>query len=126
MKIAGIYKFVTTKARGHEARVKYHVYIGSEKGKSVFLFINSENYFGEGFEIRRVDYSFFSKPKSFIGCTGVVSYLSSEIRHLTPESFLGVLSQNDIIMLIKHIECSEVMEPRTINYIGKRLKSILA
>lgn len=61
MKTGDIYQWRTKKARGHDSRKKYHVFVINHKNKNVFLFINSVNYFGEGFELKKENYSFFSK-----------------------------------------------------------------
>lgn len=119
-----IYKWQTEKVRGRERRVKYHLYIGADdKGMEVFLFINSENYYNEGFELKRSEYPFFSKESSYIGCTSAVRYKNSEISHLREEDFLGIISETSKRELIKHIEQSEVLESGIIKFICTALSN---
>lgn len=122
MKVAGIYKWATSKARGYELRQKYQIYIGHSHGRHVFLFINSENYYGEGYCVHKTDYPFFMKEKSYIGCTNIVTYSNDEVHNIPHDSFVGVLCNAHIDELIKHISQSEVMEPRHITFICDALK----
>lgn len=126
MKTGEIYKWTTDKARGHENRPKYHLFIGkNEKKQNIFLFISSINYFNEGFELLNTDYPFFSKASSYIGCTSVVYYYDNEIDHLTDDDCLGVLTDAHLNALHMHISKSEVMEQRLIDFICAELKNAL-
>ena len=126
MKTGSIYKFVTAKARGHVTREKYHIFIDKDQnGKSVFLFINSENYFNEGFELKKSDYSFFSNPASFIGCTSTVSYTTQDIQNISEKNCVGVLKKEHIEKLENHILNSEVLELGEIKFICAALRNIM-
>lgn len=123
MQVGGIYKWATNKARGHTSRTKYHVFIGrNQQNKCVFLFINSENTYGEGFELKKTDYSFFTKSSSYIGCTSTVKYSAHEIKLINKIESVGLLEQPDIPRLIQHLQDSEVMEQRDIDFICECLK----
>jgi hypothetical protein len=118
-----VYKWVTTQARGHAQRDKYHVFV-CEHGvyQNVFLFINSENYF-QDFEIYQSDYPFLTKPSSFIGCEGVVCYENSEIARLTSNDCLGRLTTECMTRLANHLAGSQVMTGRDINIVFSALIS---
>ena len=122
MIIGGIYKWATQRARGHQSREKYHIFISeTSSSRNVFLFVNSINYYDEGFELKNNDYPCFPKASSFIGCTSVVIYNNSEISHLSDNDCLAVLSDTHKQALANHISQSEVMEQRHINLIFSSL-----
>ena len=82
MNVGDILVWVTARAKGHDQRRKYHLYIGDagwrEDGHA-FLFINSANYGGD-YKIVRGNYTFLSREVSFIGCNGLVVYPEDELR----------------------------------------------
>ena len=126
MKTGQIYKWETDKIRGYEFRYKYHLYIGKDaSGRNVFLFVNTKNYYDEGFELKNTDYPFFQKASSYIGCgTTVVSYSDSEIAHVSDNDLVGELMKKDIDALIEHIGRSEIMERRFIKFIVGKLREL--
>jgi hypothetical protein len=127
MKVGGIYKWATHRAQGHPSRNKYHVYIGKDdKGKNVFMFINSENYYNEGFELTKAQYPFFTKDSSYIGCTSIVSYKDEEIAHISDSDCLGVLTKTHINGLAAHIGKSEILEKQHIKIICSSLSAAAA
>ena len=102
------------------------MYIGKDdNGKNVFLFVNTPNYFNEGFELKNTDYPFFQKASSYIGCgTTVVSYNNREIGFVSDSDLVGELMKKDIDALIEHIGRSEIMERRFIKFIVGKLREL--
>tara|TARA_R110001592_G_C12765423_1_gene713340 strand:- start:164 stop:547 length:384 start_codon:yes stop_codon:yes gene_type:complete len=124
MRTGEIYKWETAKAQGHEKRYKYHVFIGkNDQSRNVFLFINSLNPYNEDFELKNSDYPFFTKQSSYICCTNPVYYSDNQIAHLTDDDCIGILTEEHIISLHDHINKSEIMEQRLINFINACLKA---
>lgn len=97
-----------------------------EHKNNVFLFINSENYYNEGFEIKNVDYPFLYRSSSYICCHSIVSYKEEEMKHLTPNNYFGTLKNDHICDLVGHIENSEAMELKNIRLITAALRRVLA
>lgn len=65
MQVGEIYFWDTNKAKGHDSRDKYHLYIGEcqwEDGHA-FLFINKANYGGD-FPLAKKDYEFFRSKQA--------------------------------------------------------------
>ncbi len=127
MKTGEIYKWQTSKARGHDKRYKYHVFIGKDaQNGNVTLLINSANYFNEGFELRKSDYPFFSNEASYIGCTSSVNYSDKEIQAIPEESYKGTLNTEHFKQLREHISKSEVLELRFIDFICGKLDTAIS
>ena len=125
MRTGEIYKWVTQKATGHNQRTKYHVFISEDSVyQNVFLFINSENYY-QDFEILQSDYTFLTKPSSFISCSDVVCYDHNELEHVPQKEQLGKLKKECMEKLAQHIASSHVMETRFINIICRALRFAL-
>ena len=127
MKTGEMYKWETSKAQGHEVRYKYHLYIGkNSRNQNIFLYVNSINYFEEGFELLNIDYPFFSKCASYIGCTSTILYTDSEIKDLKGKDCLGQLNQEHVVLLHEHITKSEILEKREIDFICSFLKNVIS
>lgn len=126
MQTGEIYYWNTDKAKGHESRNKYHLYIGEcqwENGHA-FLFINSGKY-GSDFEISKADYSFFTAEKSYISLTGIVSYTEKEIREAAP-TLKGSLTQQHLRDLFHAVAGCKTMPNREILLVGNALKTAFA
>lgn len=126
MKVSGIYKFSTSRARGYTKRTKYHLFLGATGMRSradyAFFMINTENYYGEGFALTSAEYPFFSNAKSYIGCTSLIVYPNAEINASSGMDFLGLLTQNDVCRFIGHVQRSEILEGRHIKFICDNLR----
>lgn len=126
MKCGGIYIWETAKARGHASRKKIHVYICKDHNdKHVFLFINTKNYYNEGFELQASNYPQSLTHTSYVSCTTPVRYKDSEIAHLKESSPLEYLCEPDIRSLMEHIRNSEILELRDIKLITEALDSVV-
>ena len=79
MNLGDIFYWVTEKAKGHDSRPKYHVYICPADGwdDHTFLLINKAPW-GDELKITKADYSFLEYD-SYVGCNGVVSYTDAEL-----------------------------------------------
>src|SRR5438067_13548462 len=86
MLVGEIYFWDTNKAKGHDSRDKYHLYIGEcqwEDGHA-FLFINKANS-GADFALLKADYGFFPLGTSYISLTGIIPYNDKELAEASPE-----------------------------------------
>jgi hypothetical protein len=129
MDIGDIVYFTTTKARGHDTRSKYHVYLfvgdWRDEGEYGFLFINKSNAYGDGFEIKKTEgYGFLDLEMSYISCSAPVCYKPEELAKLKPE-FEGCLREEDVEPLIAHVQASHVLEEHHIQKICAALRRLL-
>src|SRR5437868_5127068 len=85
MIVGEVYFFISNRARGHDTRAKYHVYVGEgnwrEQGHA-FLFINSSNITGDAYEINQENYAFLTLPVSYID--GLICYEADYLRDCNP------------------------------------------
>jgi hypothetical protein len=111
MKIGDIYIWETDRAKGHNLRRKFHLYIGEAGWRDdghAFLFISSNDYGGD-FQIFQTDYNFLTKENSYISCNGIVVYPVSELERVAPIK-VGTLRTADAANLHAAIAGSETME----------------
>jgi hypothetical protein len=78
-----------------------------------FLFVNKSNSYGNGYELRRLDYDFFPLAFSYVSCGGLVFYSQEELDDFEPE-YVGRLSDAHLGELCRFIEDSETMPGREI------------
>lgn len=129
MDIGDIVYFTITKAKGHDTRPKYHVYLfvgdWRDDGECGFLFINKSNAYGDGFEIKKAEgYNFLDLDVSYISCSAPVCYTPEELKKLKPQSE-GRLRDEDIEPLIAHVQGSHVLEEHHIQKICTALRALL-
>ena len=100
MKTGEIFIWETKKAKGHDLRSKYHIFICPvdwQEGNT-FLFICSDNYFGD-FKITQEDWVKMPKPESFISLRSPAFYTDEELAEYTIShvySVSGVLFGNGV------------------------------
>jgi len=128
MECCEIFFFSSDKARGHEQRNKFHLYVCEanerDDGDRIFLFINKSNSYADGFEIRKADgYPFLLLDFSFIGCSATVAYLDEYLDGHIGEP-VGKLRKEDIDPLITHLEASTVLEDHNIHRISAALRAL--
>lgn len=123
MQVGEIYYWNTDKAKGHDSRKKYHLYIGECQWADghAFLFINSATY-GSDFELLKTDYSFFPLEKSYISLSNIITYTDWELKNAAPE-FKGRLTPQHMKDLFNAVAGCKTMPHREINLVGNALKA---
>ena len=129
MAIGDIYFFQSDRARGHAQRNKYHIEVCEgdwrDDGDCVFLFINKSNAYDDGFEIRKANgYAFLQLDISFIACSSPISYEDDYLQNHAGNP-VGRIRNEDIQLLIDHIQASRVMEEHYIKRIVEALAALL-
>jgi hypothetical protein len=86
MVVGEIYLWDTNKAKGHDSRDKYHLYVAESQWDDghAFLFINKTDYGGD-FALSKTDYPFFPLATSYISLSGIIPYSDVELTAVTPE-----------------------------------------
>jgi hypothetical protein len=125
MKTGDVFEWVTTKARGHQVRTKWHVYICASDwaDDELFLYICSDNYLGD-FEIQRSECNFLQKNTSYISCRAPIFYTDDELAAFKPRK-IGVLSPPVLRRLHGHVAASITLEQRYILKIGNALRPFI-
>lgn len=125
METGEIYVWDTTKAKGHETRRKFHVFICESDWQedNTFLFINKANWGGD-FAISNGDYPFLTLQESYIDCAAIVSYTDTELQEAKPQ-LVGQLSPRDAQNLFQAIAASDTMSGRDIRRVCEALKKLL-
>ena len=123
MKTGEIFFWNTTKARGHETRNKFHMFVRETDWQfgNTFLFISKLNYFND-FQITKTDYPFLPLPISYISCEEPITYTDEELARLTLQP-MGKLIDRHFDDLANHLLGHEVMEKRHIDRICKALRA---
>ncbi len=113
MKTGEIFVWATRKARRHDERTKYHIFICESDWQdgNIFLFINSLNYGGD-FEIS--GYDFLPNEASFVSCTAIVDYSDDELNDVYTPKFVGRLTNKDLANLFDAVAGSYLLEGRHI------------
>jgi len=111
MELGQIYRWETDKAKGYEARYKYHLYICEPDWREdhTFLFISKANYNGD-YPINNTDYPFMPLEVSYIG--GCVFYTDAELNAANPQ-LVGTLLGADLKALYNSVASSRTMEGGT-------------
>jgi hypothetical protein len=120
MQVGEIYFWNTDKAKGHDSRDKYHVYIGECDEGHAFLFISKADYGGD-FAVHKKDYNFFPLEISYISLSGIVAYSDQELKDATPE-LKGRLTNDHMRQLFNAVAGSKTMVNREILLVGNALK----
>lgn len=123
MLVGEIYFWNTDKAKGHDSRDKYHLYIGESQWDSghAFLFISKADYGGD-FVLAQSDYKFFPLATSYVSLSGIVSYTDQEIAAAAPE-LKGRLTSAHMQNLFNAVAGCKTMTPREILLVGNALKT---
>jgi hypothetical protein len=126
MRTGEIFYWTTDKARGYEARPKYHIFICDEDWEygHTFLFINSDNY-GQDFLIEKAECNFLEKPISYVSCSDPVFYSADELKRVKPDH-RGRLNAECMQRLRAHIAASYVLEERYIRRVCTALDLAIA
>jgi hypothetical protein len=122
MDVGEIFLWNTDKAKGHESRDKYHLYVSEcqwEDGHA-FLFISKADYGGD-FPIYKSDYGFFPLDTSYISLSGIVPYSDKEIQDARPER-KGQLSKQHMQDLFHAVAGTEKMVEREKLLVGNALR----
>ncbi|MCX7313463.1 MAG: hypothetical protein NTV56_17450 [Alphaproteobacteria bacterium] len=123
MLVGEIHIWSTDKAKGHDSRNKYHLYIGEcawEDGHA-FLFINSGKY-GSDFELLKLDYLFFPLEKNYISLTGIIPYSDRELESMAPV-LKGRLTNQHMKDLFNAVADCKTMPNREVLLVGNALKT---
>ena len=120
MNTGDIYVWATRKAKGHDERTKYHVFICESDWRdgNIFLFISSINYGGD-FEI--AGYDFLPNDASFVSCTAIVDYSDDELENDYQPELVGRLRDEDLSNLFDAVAASELLEGRHIRRVCQTL-----
>ena len=121
MLVGEIYFWDTNKAKGHDSRDKYHLYICESQWDDghAFLFINKTDYGGD-FALSKTDYPFFPLQTSYISLSGIIPYTDQE---LTTAVLKGRLTKAHMQALFNAVAASNTMVERETLLIGNALKS---
>ena len=107
-KCGGVYGFVTRQAANHPFRYKYHVYLSStarHPKRHNFVLINSRPS-GDCIRIDRSDWAGMTKTQSFILCSELFEYQTSDLRNA---KYRDRLTDAALARLLRHIEKSETL-----------------
>ena len=123
MLVGEIYFWDTNKARGHDSRDKYHLYICESQWDDghAFLFINKTDYGGD-FALAKADYPFFPLQTSYISLSGIIPYTDQELAAATPE-LKGRLTAAHMQALFNVVAGSKTMVAREVLLVGNALKT---
>jgi hypothetical protein len=122
MKTGDVFYWETTKARGHEKRFKYQIFICNadwEEGYT-FLFISSEGIEGD-YKIENPPYSFLTKRESFVSCNSIVTYTDEELYKIGDK--VGTLSKKHLMEIHQAVANSFIMERRHILRVCNALRA---
>lgn len=108
MRLGDVFEWATPKAKGHDLRTKFHVFICRQGRESTFLFVSSED-FGGDFEITNPPHEFLWKGNGYICTRSVVTYTDDELDGFAEEP-VGRLTDDDITGLNFAISNSFSME----------------
>ena len=114
MIVGEIYYFPTNQAAGYTTRDKYHLYLCEGDWRTqgrVFLFINKSNSYANGYELTRADYPFFTRPHSYVICSGLFVYSQEDLDEFGPQR-MGRLTPAHLGELCRFIEDSDTMPGR--------------
>jgi len=122
MKLGQVFYWVTEKAKGHDTRPKFHIFICAADGwdEHTFLLINKSPW-GDEIQIPKAEYDFLDYD-SYIGCNGVVSYSDSELKAFD-QNPVGEISKKHLQELFNLLADPEVMERKQANRLCNALKA---
>lgn len=121
MNLGQVFKWTTVKVQGREIRNKFHVFIcaSDDEGENTFLFINSNDWFGDYKLVKSDDYPFLEYD-SYVGCSSAISYTDAELT-LFDQTPVGQLTKDDLKKLRDALIAAETMETRDLNRVCKAL-----
>lgn len=123
MKLGEIFKWKTDKAKGHETRQKYHIFICKSDDQNLFLFINSVDWFQDYKLVKSPNHEFLDYD-SYVSCNSVVPYDDSELTQFDPAP-VGQLTQNNMKELRDALIAAESMPTGDLNVVCKALAAAL-
>lgn len=127
MNTGDVYYWETAKAKGHETRRKYHIYICDADWADdvTFMFICSISYTGD-FAITKDECPFLKNDESYISCSAPVLYTETEIKSLSVKmQKVGSLPKSTLRRLLNHILDSETLERQYIKRISEAIAAAL-
>lgn len=110
MKLGEVFIWETQQVKGFEKRKKRHIYVYSEGGMHVFLFINSAEYWCDH-KILKANYDDFLDYDSYVGGNGVAAYSNDYIKALNLQP-VGQITPEDLKKIRDAIIKAETMEQR--------------
>lgn len=110
MKLGEVYIWETEQVTGFEKRKKRHIYVYSEGGMHVFLFINTADYYKDH-KLAQANYAAFLDYDSFVGGNSVVAYSEASFKKLNLQP-VGQISAQDLKAVRDAIIEAETMERR--------------
>jgi hypothetical protein len=121
MLVGEIYFWDTNKAKGHDSRDKYYLYICESQWDDghAFLFINKTDYGGD-FALAKADYSFFPLQTSYVSLSGIIPYTDQE---LAIAVLKGRLSAAHMQGLFNTVAGCKTMTSREMLLVGNALKT---
>jgi hypothetical protein len=123
MKLGQIFKWQTDKAKGHETREKYHVFICNLDGQNLFLFISSLDWFQDYKLEKSPDHEFLDYD-SYVSCSSVIPYTDAELSLFDPNP-VGQLTPANMKGLRDALIAAESMPTGDLNIVCKALAAAL-
>jgi hypothetical protein len=125
MKLGQVFYWETDKAKGHDKRFKYQVFICDDDWEAgyTFLFISSDDGGGD-YRITNPPYKFFPKSESYVSCSSIVTYDEDELDQIGKA--VGQLTAEHLKELHDAILSSFLMEQRYIKRVCNAIRAGLA
>ena len=123
MNLGDVFYWTTSKAKGHDLRPKYHIYVCPADGwdDHTFLLINKVTW-GNDLKVTKAECGFLDYD-SYIGCNGVVTYTDMELAFFEQEP-VGQLSKAHLKALFNMLADPLVMEKMQAKRICNALKAV--
>ena len=122
MNLGEVYVWETDLPEGRGKRHKYQIFICHVGQISVFLFINTMDWYKD-YKLLQADYSFLSYD-SFVGCGSVASYSADQIKTAAPVLVTKIGAQH-LKELRDAIIAAETMPQAQANIVCKALATAL-
>ncbi len=123
MQLGEIFKWQTDKAKGHETRQKYHIFICNSDGQNFFLFISSLDWFQDYKLAKSPDHEFLDYD-SYVSCSSVIPYSDDELA-LFDSNPVGKLTAANLKELRDALIAAETMPRGDLNMVCKALATAL-
>jgi hypothetical protein len=125
MKLGEVYKWNTIKAKGHDNRDKYHIFIrpSDQEGDNTFLFINSADWF-QDYKLPKSPNHGYLEYDSYVSCSSTVEYTDDELAKFE-QTPVGQLTKEELKGLRDALIAAETMVTRDLNRVCKALASAL-
>jgi hypothetical protein len=118
MELGEVYLWETDLPQGRGKRRKFQVFVGQAGRFSLFLFINTMEWFKD-YKLLRADYSFLEYD-SFVACNAVASYTADQLKNAAP-ALVGKVSAQHLKELRDAIIAAETMPQGQANFVCKSL-----